>query len=318
MSRNLTVGSTLSTVLLTLLALAASVVAPNAANAQRRGTYTPGINATNSGVLPEPGLTYSNIFEMYSFSDLKGPDGETLPVNVDFTVFIDHNVFIWVSKKKVLGGNFGILADIPLANSSLSLAEFGTVGGGGGLADSYYQPLTLGWHKKSGDFQVGYGFTAPTGRFNEGASNNVGAGRWTHGPGAGQTFYLTKNKGTAVSAYESYEFHSNQETTATRAGQTFNIDYSLTQVFPLKKDMTRLLQVGLVGYGQYQTTDHSGPSINPIVAANTHYRVNALGAAANIILPVRKTSLGFKAFKEFSNKSTVQGYSIQISGAITF
>ncbi len=66
------------------------------------------------------------------------------------------------------------------------------------------------------------------------------------------------------------------------------------------------------------TTDKSGPGVNPTVASNTHYRVNALGAAANIVLPVRKASLGFKYLREFSNKSTVQGYSIQISGGITF
>ena len=97
-----------------------------------------------------------------------------------------------------------------------------------------------------------------------------------------------------------------------------NLDYSLTQIVPLKKDMTRLLQVGFVGYGQWQTTDRSGPGINPVTAAATHYKVNAMGAAANIILPARKASLGFKYFKEFANRSTVQGYSIQISGAITF
>lgn len=301
-----------------LVALLAAAFLPTAVNAQRRGTYTPGINATNSGVIPEPGLTYSNIFELYSFNKLKGPNGETLPVDVNLSVFIDHNVFIWVSKQKVLGGNFLLMADLPLANSSLSLAEFEAVGGGGGFADSYYQPVGLGWHKKRADFQVGYGFTAPTGRFNAGASDNVGTGRWTHGPAAGQTFYLTKTKGTAISAYESYEFHGDQETTDIHAGQTFNIDYSLTQVVPLKKDMTRLLQVGLIGYGQYQTTDHSGPGVNPIIAANTHYRVNALGAAANIILPAKKASLGFKWLKEFSNKSTVEGYTVQISGAITF
>jgi len=37
---------------------------------------------------------------------------------------------------------------------------------------------------------------------------------------------------------------------------------------------------------------------------------NALGAAANIILPARKASLGFKYFKEFVNRSTVESYSI--------
>jgi len=32
-----------------------------------RGVYTPGFSATNSGVLPAPGLTYSNTFLAYSF-----------------------------------------------------------------------------------------------------------------------------------------------------------------------------------------------------------------------------------------------------------
>lgn len=301
-----------------LLLFICAFVAP-LAEAQRRGQYTPGINATNSGVLPEPGITYSNIFQLYAFDTLKGPDGEELPrVNADVSVFADHNVFFWVSKKKILGAKFGMMADLPIANNSLSLAEFGTVGGGGGLADTYFQPLTLGWNLKHADIQAAYGFVAPTGRFTGGATNNVGTGYWGHDISSGQTFYLTKNRGTAISAFEQYEFHGTQRDTDIHPGQTINIDYSLTQVIPLQKNMHTLLQVGLVGYGQYQTTDHSGPGINPVVAANTHYRVNALGAAANIILPVRKASLGFKWLKEFSNKSTVQGHTVQISGAITF
>jgi hypothetical protein len=133
---------------------------------------------------------------------------------------------------------------------------------------------------------------------------------------SGQTFYLTKNKGTAVSAYEEYEFHGTQRDTDIHPGQTFDIDYSLTQVLPLQKNMHTLLQVGLAGYGQYQTTDRRVPVPPPVTPGK--YRVNALGAAANIILPVRKSSPGFKWLKEFSNKATVQGYTIQISGAITF
>ena len=288
-------------------------------NAQVRGVYTPGVNSTNSGVLPDPGLTYSNIFELYSFSKLKGPKGETLPANAKFSVFVDHNVFIWVAKKEILGGgHFALMADLPVANSSLESANFGALAGGGGFADSYYQPVTLGWHKKRADYQVGYGFFAPTGRFNAGASDNVGSGHWTNGPTAAETFYLAKDKATAVSAFQLYEFHGDQETTNLHPGQTMNLDYSLTQLVPLKKDMSRILQLGFVGYGQWQTTDKSGPGVNPIAAANTHYRVNAMGATANIILPTRKASVGIKYFKEFANRSTVEGYSVQISGAITF
>jgi hypothetical protein len=83
----------------------------------------------------------------------------------------------------------------------------------------------------------------------------------------------------------------------------------------LQKDKT-LLQIGLVGYGMWQTTNNSGPGVNP--ADPAHYRVNALGSAGNAILPKSKVSVGFKYFQEFANSSTVQGSSLQIDAAITF
>jgi hypothetical protein len=88
------------------------------------------------------------------------------------------------------------------------------------------------------------------------------------------------------------------------------------QIIPLQKDMHTLLQVGVVGYGQWQTSNNSGPGVDPQHPG--HYRVNGIGGAANVILPVRKVSVGFKLLKEFSNSYTVQGYSLQITGGITF
>ena len=279
-----------------------------------RGVYTPGFNATNSGVMPEPGLTYSNTFMDYSFNEIRCTVcGELVP-QVD--VLVDVNVFMWVSKKKILGGNYALVAGLPVTNSSLSLAGLQPIGGGGGFADSFYQPATLGWHLKRADIMVAYAFFAPTGRFTAGASNNTGTGHWTNAPTAGETFYLTKNKGTAFSAYQMYEFHTTQEGTNIHPGQTFDLDYSLTQILPLQKDMHTLLQVGVVGYGQWQTSNNSGPGVDPQHPG--HYRVNAIGGAANIILPVRKAVVGFKFLHEFSNSYTVQGYSLQINGAITF
>jgi hypothetical protein len=37
-----------------------------------------------------------------------------------------------------------------------------------------------------------------------------------------------------------------------------------------------------------------------------------------VVLPARSVSLGVKYFKEFSNHSTFQGYTLQIAGAVTF
>ena len=98
-------------------------------------------------------------------------------------------------------------------------------------------------------------------------------------------------------------------------GQTFNLDYSLTHAFSLQPNLR--LQLGLVGYGQWQTTDKRGPTISPEQAA-AHYKVNALGVAANAILPERKVSMGVKYFHEFECRSTYQGYTLQISAAVTF
>ena len=124
----------------------------------------------------------------------------------------------------------------------------GTLGGGGSFAGSCYQPLILGRRTNCADGRAIYGFLAPTGRFNVGANNNVGSGYWTNALSSGQTFYLTQNKATAISAFEMYEFHGTQQGTQIYPGETFNLDYSLTQIFPLQKDMR--LQVGLVGYDQ--------------------------------------------------------------------
>jgi hypothetical protein len=112
-----------------------------------------------------------------------------------------------------------------------------------------------------------------------------------------------------------YEFHSVQTGTGIHPGQTFDLDYSVTRMVSLGDDAQ--LQVGLAGYGQWQTTDKGGPAVTP-AEAQARYSVNALGFAANVLWPQRKVSLGIKYFKEFSNRSTFQGYSAQISGSIGF
>jgi len=112
-----------------------------------------------------------------------------------------------------------------------------------------------------------------------------------------------------------YEFHGTHQGTLIHPGQTFSLDYSLAQAFPLQGNVR--LQLGLVGYGQWQTTDKRGPTITPEQAAG-HYKANALGFAANLLLPERKVSVGFKYFREFECRSTYQEYILQISGAITF
>jgi hypothetical protein len=297
-----------------LLAAACCFVLTAQALAQNRGVYPLGMSATNSGVTPEPGFSYVNQLLIYSRDKSKGPDGEVLATGSN-SVVMDMNTLAWVSKKKLPGGaKFSMTATVPFAKNSLTSDFTGPVSGGGGLADSYYQPFILGWEKKRAAFRAVYGFLAPTGSFRVGANDNVGSGYWTHAFSSGQTFYLTEDRKTTVSAFQMYEVHTEQEGTGIHPGQTFSLDFSLMRTLPVGE--RPWLQVGLVGYNQRQTTARRGPGVTPEQAA-ARYKVNSLGFASSANLP-GKVNVGFKYFQEFSNRSTFQGHSIQISGAIKF
>jgi hypothetical protein len=292
------------------------VIAPSEkAFAQVRGVYPVGMNATNSGVTPAPGLTYSNLFIFNSRDERRGPEGEVLDTG-QHALMIDLNTLAWVSPAQLPGGaRYSATATLLVSNNSLTSDTLGTISGGGGFGDSFYQPLILTWQTRRIDIRAAYGFLAPTGRFEAGSSNNVGSGYWTHTLSSGVTAYLTQDKATALSAFVMYEFHGDQEGTGIHPGQTVNLDYSLTRSIRAGEDLR--IQLGLIGYGQWQTTDRTGPGVTPEQSAE-RYKVNALGLASNVMLPSRKASLGIKYFKEFGNRSTYQGYTLQISGAITF
>jgi hypothetical protein len=285
------------------------------AQAQSRGVYPLGMTALNSGITPGPGFSYSNQLILYSRDEAKDNNGSTVPITGSNTVLMDLNSLVWVSTNTILGGaHYSAIATLPFAKNDLTSDIHGNISGGSGFADSYYVPLVLGWNKKRAAFRVLYGFLAPTGRFAAGANHNVGSGYWTHALSSGQTFYLTTGKSLAASAFEMYEFHTVQDGTGTHPGDNFDLDYSITQTFPVRSVQ---LQIGVVGYLQRQTTATTGPAITPD-RSKERYAVNALGFASAVSIPSRKLNLGVKFFEEFRNRATFQGYSVQISAAVSF
>lgn len=285
------------------------------AEAQVRGVYPTGMSATNAGVMPDAGLTYANLFIFNARDESKGADGEVVATGTN-AVMIDLNTFVWVSRRTLFGGaRFSAAATLLVSNNSLASDTAGQLSAGGGFADFYFQPFILGWTTDRVAIRTAYGVLAPTGRFNADASDNVGSGYWTHAPSIGVTLFLTKDKTTTLSAFYMHEFHTVQEGTGIHPGQTADIDYSITRTVRINDEAQ--LQLGVIGYGQWQTTDKTGPTITT-TQGSAHYQVNALGFASNVLLPARSVSLGLKYFKEFSNRSTYQGYTMHIAGAVTF
>ena len=221
------------------------------------------MNATNAGVTPGPGFTYANALLFDSGDQLRGSNGELLATGKQYAL-MDLNTLVWVSDTKLWFRGGAVLPPRRRCCSPttrlLPRAQ-GNISGGGGLADSYYQPLILAWREPRADVRAVFGFLAPTGRFKAGASNNVGSGYWTPTISAGETFYLTADKATALSAFQMYEFHGHQQGTNIRPGETLDLDYPLTQLLPLHEKLQ--LQLGIVGYNQWQMTAKTGPTITP-------------------------------------------------------
>jgi Putative MetA-pathway of phenol degradation len=167
-------------------------------------------------------------------------------------------------------------------------------------------------------------FIIPTGRYAPGGSNNVGSGYFGNHLQTDTTFYITKNKDTSANLFTDWEVHGPRQgtnNTFKTPGQAFTDEGGLGQVLPLKKDFTKLLQVGVVGYDQWQVTNNGGTiSLAGVILPASiipSYSVHAIGGQLTYILPVKNFSLFFKGYHEYSASAHTLGNTIVFGGAWT-
>jgi hypothetical protein len=96
------------------------------------------------------------------------------------------------------------------------------------------------------------------------------------------------------------------------------MEWGLGQTLPLKKDFSRLLQLGLIGYDQWQVTSNGG-SIGPGIPASAipYYSGHAIGFQSNFILPPKALNLFFKFEDEYRTLARPEGRTIVFGFAWT-
>ena len=302
-----------------------SLAGATSLSAQQKGQYLPGQFGLNAGVMPDPGFTYASININYDATTLKDPNGNTIPTSGSYDLWAVESVFFYEPNFNVLGGK--LVSDIiapTFANGSVAEETIGFQAGGFGVADIFVQPATLSWKLKHADLWVSDGFVAPTGRYSPGASDNIGSGYWGNQFMTGSTVYLTKNKGTTANPFTDWEAHGSKQTSITpnlreTPGGTFTMEWGFGQVLPLDKQFSKLLQVGLVGYDQWQVTSNSGfQGTGAPASVVPFYSVHAIGFQTNLILPAKSLNFYFKYEPEYSAKARVEGTTIAFGGSYTF
>ena len=156
-----------------------------------------------------------------------------------------------MSKAKILGANYGVMAVLPWANSSLEAPAFAlssTVDTA--FTDMLVRPLDLGWHAKRADVSAGFQFYAPTGRYERGGTDNVGKGMWTYEPFIGTTLYFDQARTTSLATTAFWEFHGDKEDTNVKVGQILTLEGGLGKSF-----LGGGLVIGGAYYAQWKLTE---------------------------------------------------------------
>jgi hypothetical protein len=306
-----------------LIALAATP-----AQAQLNGENLLGDMGVKSGSQPAPGLYVGNVYYRYFTDTIKGPDGKTMALDPtgegQQTIHAAVPMAIYITKKKVLGANFGMMAVMPFANGTLEAPGFGiSEKASTGPSDLYVMPAQLGWHTRRLDAIAGFAFFAPTGRHTAGASDNLGKGMWSYEVSGGSTLYLDNARSLSVAATAFWETHSkkdgevrvqNATISNVQVGQLLTVEGGAGKSF-----LRGAASVGVAYYAQWKVTDDRMTASAASLAIPDRHRVWGIGPDVTIPIATKSRLLSLVNVRylwEGGARTKTQGQSLVITSTI--
>jgi hypothetical protein len=330
-------------------ALLFACAVPATSRAAEIGHYVPGLVNIRDLYVPDPGfygVVYNYIYTTDRLNDAhgdkinsvtiapRGGPGATLNVGVDIDMYALVPLVMWVSNWKLFGAKYAAYIAPTFADASIH-AKLSTATGRGGKAeaesfdvgDLFVQPVWLGWTGSHYDFSLGYGFYAPTGKYDTETrtlrsggtvkvekADNIGFGFWTQQFQGAAAWYPWKNKATAVSAGLTYENHQDKEDFRLEPGDDLSLNWGISQYLPLTKSQHLLLEIGPMGYDSWQITDDAGRD----ASNNVHDQVHAVGGQIGLTYVPWTLVFNFHGLHEFSSDDRFQGETFVVSAAKKF
>jgi hypothetical protein len=192
-------------------------------------------------------------------------------------------------------------------NVGLELPRLDVDQGQFAFGDLYAVPFQLGWHWERADLTTSYGFFAPTGKYEAGASDNIGLGMWSHELSVGFTQFLDAAKTWSFATSAFYEVHTKKRDTDIRAGDLLILEGGLG------KSLTEMTTLGVAYYALWQTTDASGADV-PELVRGKKIRGYGLGPEVSLL----QGGLTIRALWEFGVRNSLEGFILVGSLALPF
>ena len=286
------------------------------------GHYAPGLPNIRDLLVPEQGFYYLQYFAFYHTDTFRDRNGDkvdslnagpaTLQVEADLEVFSIAPALVWVSPWKFLGARYAAQIIPTFGNTSIQ-ASLRTETGFGietdesqfGVGDLYIKPVWLGWDGDHYSVAAGYGFYAPVGKYNEGDSDNIGLGFWTHEFQLATAWFPWVSQGTAVTLAGTYEIHSKIEDVQITPGDRISLNWGISQYLPLNDANSILLEVGALGYSQWQVEKDSGSDVN--TRFNAKDQIHAAGGQIGLTYVPWNAFIIFHGLQEFAAEARFEG-----------
>jgi len=271
-----------------IVAVLASTVGVAPAQAQLNTQHVLGVTGLKGGSQPPPHVyVIAPLFYVYNTDTVKDKNGDRLPINASINSVAYAGGVNVVTTKKLLGGSYGFQVLAPVGiNNRLQGTEI-DANPGGGISDSAFVPISLGWHFKRADASAGYTIYAPTGRYTDGADDNTGFGMWGHELSFGTTVFLNEAKQYHAAAVASFDFQSKKEDSETKVGNTMNIEGGVGADFLMGG-----LSAGLVYYAEFKLTADQIQGV-PSILSPAKDKVFALGPEVQLALARKGVLYGF-------------------------
>jgi hypothetical protein len=209
------------------------------------------------------GNLYTDIPLDYFFEELPPVD-----LNVSLGSFATVPAFFYGVPKPVLGGAqwmIGVVPSYVWADASFITEQRGGVQDSvlnqsgaaklSGFGDLYVAPLGLTWGWDHLDLTFYYGFTAPTGRYETGADDNMGLGFWTHQPQLFTYYYPNVDQSTALMLGLTYELNGKVKGEDFNPGNRFSLEWGISQY------VSGRLELGVMGGHNWQVSDDKGDEV---------------------------------------------------------
>jgi hypothetical protein len=277
--------------------------------AQLNTQHIKGTVGLKAGSQPPPHwYLVAPLIYVYNTDTIRGREGNKLPLDADLTTVVYGAGVALVTNKKLFGANYGFQALFAGANNRIQGTEI-DFNPGGGISDTAFQRLQLGWHFARADAIAGYTLFVPTGRYTDGASDNTGFGMWGHELSGGTTVYLTKSRQYHAATIASFDFQSKKQDSETKVGNQMNLEGGVGGDF-LRGGLT----VGLSYYAAFKLSDDDIGGI-PGQLIRGKNKVFALGPEVSLALARGGVLYGFlKANFQWETyaRTTTQGSAFSI------